>query len=265
MQIEEGRRRPADRLRRFAHQRPVSLALLALAALALLFAVGLGVARAPRGVTLERGSTGDIDGSGPASANGVTSEGEGDAEDGSGGGSGGEVDTAAGADEPIVVDVGGAVRSPGVVSLSRGDRVADAVRAAGGLADDADVSSINQAAPVTDGQKVLVPRVGEVPSAVTGLAAGSGQAVGTGADGTSGLMGGSGTTGASGGSPSGLINVNTATAEVLDGLPGVGPATAQAIVDERTQNGPFESVDDLMRVTGIGEKKLEKLRASACV
>lgn len=148
----------------------------------------------------------------------------------------------------IVVDVAGAVASPGVVELKDGARVADALDAAGGLAEDADLTSVNRAARLTDGQRVYVPRVGEQVAPVEGD--GSAGAAGEGAQSTA--------TGQA-------VNINDADLAELDALPGVGPATAQAIIDDREANGPFTAPEDLMRVSGIGEKKYEKLKSSICV
>lgn len=145
----------------------------------------------------------------------------------------------------IVVDVGGAVARPGIVSLASGARVADAITAAGGLASDADTTAINQAALLSDGEKIYIPHEGEEASAATNP---QGSATASSAE-----------------SASDLININTATIEELDALPGVGPATAQAIVDEREANGSFTSPEDIMRVSGIGEKKYEKLADYICV
>ena len=152
------------------------------------------------------------------------------------------------AKDAIVVDVAGAVASPGVVELKDGARVADALGAAGGLAEDADLTSVNRAARLTDGQRVYVPRVGEQLAPVEGD--GSAGAAGEGAQSTA--------TGQA-------VNINTAGLAELDALPGVGPATAQAIIDDREANGPFTAPEDLMRVSGIGEKKFEKLKSSICV
>lgn len=158
--------------------------------------------------------------------------------DGGEGPSGGEREPADGG--PLVVDVDGAVASPGVVEVPAGSRVADAIDAAGGLAEDADVSGVNRAAPLADGEKVYIPRAGEAAQAP-----------------------------AAAGSPPGeeaaLVNINTADLSELDELPGIGPATAQAIIDEREANGPFTSIEDIMRVSGIGEKKFEKLADRICV
>ena len=155
---------------------------------------------------------------------------------------------AAEAKDAIVVDVAGAVASPGVVELKDGARVADALDAAGGLAEDADLTSVNRAARLTDGQRVYVPRVGEQVAPVEGD--GSGGVAGEGAQSTA--------TGQA-------VNINDADLAELDALPGVGPATAQAIIDDREANGPFTAPEDLMRVSGIGEKKYEKLKSSICV
>lgn len=146
--------------------------------------------------------------------------------------------------ETVVVDVGGAVIEPGVVELDAGSRVADAIEAAGGLAIDADCTTLNQAQLLQDGQKVYVPKEGEIDAsgALVDLSTQeAGQAATT------------------------LVNINTATLEELDALPGVGPATAQAIIDDREANGPFASEEDIMRVSGIGEKKYEKLKGSICI
>ncbi len=132
----------------------------------------------------------------------------------------------------LVVHAAGAVARPGVYRLPAGSRVGDAVDAAGGLAPDADGDRINLAAPLTDGQRVFVPRVGQ-PLPDDGATASS----------------------------TGPLDLNTATEADLDALPGIGPATAKAIVEERSRRGGrFASVDDLLSVRGIGPAKLDQLR-----
>ena len=148
----------------------------------------------------------------------------------------------------IVVDVVGAVRVPGVVTLPADARVVDAIEAAGGATAGADLVRLNLAAQLTDGARVAVPRLGEPPPAVDP------NAVIGGAD------PGPGTAGVDGTDPAGPINVNTASAEELEELPGIGPTLAAAIVEDRERNGPFTSVDDLNRVPGIGEGRLAPLR-----
>lgn len=154
-------------------------------------------------------------------------------------------------DSAVIVDVDGAVAEPGVYEVNAADpRVRDAVEAAGGLVDDADTSRINLASPLQDGEKIYVPREGEetVPSAAESSAT---EVVGTGD--VQAHAGG------------GLVNINTADSAELQTLPGVGEATAQAIIEDRESNGPFESAEDLMRVSGIGEKKFAKLEGMICV
>jgi competence protein ComEA len=140
----------------------------------------------------------------------------------------------------VLVHVLGAVKRPGLVSLSTGARVVDAVAAAGGLTDDAEVSGINLARVVADGEQLVVPRVGEVVAPPTGGAGG-------------GSPGASGASGA-------VVNLNTATQAELETLPRIGPALAGRILDYRTANGRFAAVTDLMKVTGIGQKVFDGLK-----
>lgn len=142
----------------------------------------------------------------------------------------------------VVVHIAGAVVRPGVLRVPAGGRVIDAVDAAGGLTLDADAARVNLAAKLSDGQRVFVPRAGEAPPAEVG---GPG-AVGPG----------------DAGMP---VDLNTADARALESLPGVGPATAAAIIEHRTQRGPFRSVDDLRSVRGIGDAKLAQLRSRVTV
>lgn len=136
------------------------------------------------------------------------------------------------------VHVAGAVSVPGVYALPEGARVVDAVSAAGGLTAQADPDGINLAEPLTDGCKVTVPVQGEQVASEVSTAA---------------------VVGADGAADGGKVNVNTATVEELDALPGVGAVLASEIARERDENGPFASPEDLMRVSGIGEKKLENM------
>ena len=147
-----------------------------------------------------------------------------------------------------LVHVAGAVRRPGVYRMAPGERVDDAVRRAGGATSKADLGAVNLAAKVEDGRQVLVPERVEAPSG--GAAAAPGPA--------SSAAPSAGAAGAT--PPGGLIDLNTATLEQLDTHAGVGPATAQKIIDFRTEHGGFGSVDELAQVPGIGEKRLASLR-----
>ena len=151
----------------------------------------------------------------------------------------------------VVVHVDGAVANPGVYEITKDEpRVVDAVGQAGGLAGDADTSSLNLASPLQDGQKVHVPHEGEELATTSGE---SESAVPPSPDAR-----------AAPAQPS-LININSATAEELQALPGVGVATAAAIVEDRETHGAFTSPEDLMRVSGIGEKRFAKMKDMVCV
>jgi competence protein ComEA len=165
---------------------------------------------------------------------------------GGGGGSGASVSAslpaltapvapAATAPSVLVVDVAGAVRRPGLYRLPKGARIADAIARAGGMGRGAAATAVNLAAPLADGEEVVVPSAvaGGVPAGVAG-----------------------------GGAPSPLapVDLNSATVEQLDALPGIGPVTAQKIVDYRTEHGPFTSIDDLDAIPGIGPARIENLR-----
>jgi competence protein ComEA len=145
--------------------------------------------------------------------------------------------------DTLVVHVVGAVRRPGLYRLREGQRVADAVARAGGASRRADLAAVNLAAPLVDGTQVLVP-VRVAIAAPGGPAAGAGVAAG----------------GATASAPQPKASLATATLEQLDELPGVGPVTAQKIIDYRTEHGPFASVDDLDAVPGIGPATVENLR-----
>ncbi|HUP71577.1 MAG TPA: helix-hairpin-helix domain-containing protein [Acidimicrobiales bacterium] len=134
----------------------------------------------------------------------------------------------------VVVHVAGAVVSPGVFRLSDGSRTVDAISAAGGARGDADVARVNLAARLSDGLRVYVPMIGEAAAPLVD--------------------------GASDATSQGPINLNAATADQLDALPGVGPSTATAIVAYRRDHGPFSSVEQLLDVPGIGPSKLAQIR-----
>nr|WP_078946012.1 ComEA family DNA-binding protein [Streptomyces exfoliatus] len=135
----------------------------------------------------------------------------------------------------VIVDVGGKVRRPGVLTLPAGSRVADALRAAGGAKPEADLTGLNRARVLFDGEQVLVGLPG-TPVAGSGVGSGSG-----------------------GGGPTVVLSLNTATVEQLDTLPGVGPVLARHIVDHRTEHGGFRSVGELREVNGIGERRFADL------
>lgn len=141
--------------------------------------------------------------------------------------------------ETLFVHVSGCVAKPGLYELEEGSRLASAIEAAGGFTEDAACDSVNLARRLEDGEMVVVLPMSagsganeEIPEAKTA---------------------------------SSLININTATAEELEQLPGIGPSTAQKIVSDRMANGSFKSPDDLKRVTGIGDKKFETISALICV
>lgn len=140
-----------------------------------------------------------------------------------------------------VVHVAGAVAAPGVYSLPEGARIAEAVELAGGFSEDASIDSVNLAQRIADGERIYIPTSEEVEGSLTsGVPAAVGSSPGSAAG--------------------SKVNLNAATVDELDALPGVGPSTAQKIVADREANGPFASVEDLMRVSGIGEKKFAELK-----
>lgn len=161
--------------------------------------------------------------------------------------------------DELLVHAAGAVVTPGVHRLPPGARIGDLVAAAGGLAADADADRLNLAEPLRDGVRVYVPRRGETetpspqgidgPSAPTPSGGGGPGSPPAGSPGSPGSSGGSGP-----------LDLNSATLDQLVELPGIGPATAQAILSHRDQHGPFGSVDELLEVRGIGPAKLEQLR-----
>lgn len=142
-----------------------------------------------------------------------------------------EVVSPAAVERTITVHVSGLVARPGLVSLPAGARVADAVIVAGGVVGEADLAALNLAAPLVDGQQLIVPGIGAQHRAVD----------------TSG------------------VRINTADAAALEGLPGVGPVLAERIVAHRNAHGPFATVEDLLDVPGIGESKLAAMREAVVI
>jgi competence protein ComEA len=136
----------------------------------------------------------------------------------------------------LVIDVAGAVRRPGLYRLRSGSRIDDAIAAAGGATGKAQLDTVNLAAPVADGEQIVVPGRGATAG---GAAAGAP---------------------AGGSSPSAPVDLNSATLEQLEGLPGIGPVTAQKILDYRQQHGAFHSVDELQGVPGIGPAHMAQLK-----
>jgi competence protein ComEA len=139
----------------------------------------------------------------------------------------------------LVVQVDGAVARPGVYPLAAGARVADALAAAGGAGPDADLSAVNRAHPLRDGERVSVPSrsSGEVPSLGVPGSLGNGA----------------------------VLELNAATAADLEALPGIGPVLARRIVEHRAQRGPFHRLDDLLQIKGVGPRLLEGLRARVVI
>jgi competence protein ComEA len=145
----------------------------------------------------------------------------------------------------VVVYVCGEVRAPGVVRLPSTARVADALKQAGGATSAAEMSAVNLAARLADGQQIIVPRRGE-PAAAAAVA--------------SAASSGAGAT-----VPAAPVNINTASLEELDTLDGVGPSTAQKIIDYRTANGGFKSIDEIKEVSGIGDARFAAMKDSITV
>src|SRR5438067_5730207 len=133
----------------------------------------------------------------------------------------------------LMVDVAGLVHHPGVYEFHQGDRVVDAIRRAGGVRHGADLTSINLAALLVDAEQIVIGRAG-----------GTGPVSAIGSGGSGGAVG-----------PQAKVNINTATLDQLEALPGIGPSLGQRIIDYRTQHGPFHSVADLLNVSGIGDKR----------
>ena len=151
-----------------------------------------------------------------------------------------------------MVYVSGEVVKPGVYVLLATARVIDALQAAGGATNQADLVVVNLAAPLVDAAQVFIPRMGSTPRVTLPR---------THAGINLPIAGGGAGAGGSATSAAGIVDINSATLSDLDALPGVGPSTAQAIIDYRVANGPYASVDDLLNVRGIGPSKLAAMRA----
>jgi len=205
-------------------------------------------------------------GSGGSDGGGATGAGA-----GTGGGNSGQAGGASAEQIAIFVDVGGAVNINGLFALPAGSRVADAIEAAGGLKEDANVKYINRATVLYDGDRLYIPTDNEVRNGTAPPTAGQVTA--------SGGYGGSGGNGSTGSPPyngpdetsdsnstsNGLININTADSAELQKLNGVGPVTAQKIIDYRTKSGGFRRIEDITNVSGIGAKTFERLKSRITV
>ena len=171
----------------------------------------------------------------------------------------------------ITVHVAGAVKNPGVYRLKYGSRINDGIVAAGGATSAANLDVINLATVLNEGEQIYVPKRGEKPHVITNLpqVGGAGGVAGAGgAGGVAGAGGAGGVAGAGGAANSAvpqLININLASVVELEQLPGVGPATAKAIVAYREKNGAFLKVEDLLKVRGIGPAKLSEILPRARV
>lgn len=142
--------------------------------------------------------------------------------------------------DDVYVDIGGEVKNPMLLQLPPGSRIDDAIKAAGGLTDKADLSNVNRAQLLEDGQKILIPTLGDSASAEEAQKISDAQ-------------------------KDVKVNINTANDDELRTLDGVGPATAEKIINHREKNGRFKSIEDIMDVSGIGEKTFERLKDDICV
>lgn len=147
----------------------------------------------------------------------------------------------------VICDVSGAVKNPMVVELKKGERIGDAIEAAGGLTAKADISNINRAAVVKDGDKILIPEAGTSPQSDSQTSYDPQNSPNNGIDTTTE-------------SASGKININSADSATLQQISGIGPVTADKIIEYRKSNGGFTKIEDLKNVNGIGDKTFEKMK-----
>lgn len=170
-------------------------------------------------------------------------------------------DAQANSESTIFVHVSGAVEDPGLYELDANSRVAQAIEKAGGFKEEADTTSVNLARILSDGEQLYVLMLGQDGMGIEGGAANTHtmDAAGTKETGMSNIGSGSKST------ATGKVNINAASVSELVSLPGIGEATARKIVNDRTANGPFKNIEELTRVSGIGDKKLESLRELICV
>lgn len=171
-----------------------------------------------------------------------------------------EVENVENEQNTIIVHITGAVVNEGIVQVKENARINDAIEAAGGVREDADLTNVNLAYTIEDGQKIYIPYKNDAPE--DGGSEIQGQVViqGAGNDIVDGENAGIGTE-----TTAGLVNINTANVEKLDELPGIGSSTAEKIIAYRKENGKFKSIDEIKNVSGIGEAKFEKIKGKICV
>lgn len=162
-----------------------------------------------------------------------------------------EVSETAEIEEEIVVHITGEVKKEGVIYLKKGARIVDAIKEAGGETKEADLSQVNLAYELQDGQKIYIPNKNEKVSQY--IISTNGETI----DSNGANTGNESTSTSKEGAK---VNINTATQNELDGLPGIGPALAQRIIDFREENGNFKSIEDIQNVKGIGDSKFDEIR-----
>lgn len=152
----------------------------------------------------------------------------------------------------IVIHVSGSVKTEGIVKLEEGSRIIDAIEASGGLLEDADLTNVNLAYVLEDGQKLYIPSIND-ETIENSISTGNGDNII------------SGSSSSSSSSSGGKVNINTATQQELQTLPGIGAATALKIIEYRESNGKFSSVEDIKNVNGIGDAKYEGIKDYICI